>query len=178
MVATLSRSAVGQTNLPAGAVRNYAALFEENGDGTYTFDVFVPAYARIVDLGATAIALWTAGTSASLDVGDYEADTDEDTGIITLGSEIDLNGFFVDVDLKATDLIAGQSISLAGGGQGEVAGAYNSGTNTHWDDLVVAVDRFVQFRIVAAGTEALLGRTYVWADIAYPLLNTISIETD
>lgn len=172
--ATLSRVAVGLTNLPQGVSRTYGALISEAGAGTYTFDVYVPAYALIKSLGAQAIALWTAGTAAALNVGDYAVVTDSTTGIKTVGAEIDLDGFFVDTNLKATDLTAAQSISLLGGGQGGEAGAYNAGTNTHWNNLVSATERWLRFAIVATGTNATAGRTYLWAEIAYPLLNQIS----
>ena len=71
--------------------------FVENGAGTYTGTFEVPAGCVLVDIIVEAEALWTAATSASLDVGDAT----------------DPNGFYAAVNLKATDLLAGESLSLA-----------------------------------------------------------------
>ena len=81
-------------------------LFTENGAGTYTGTIPLPAGARIVDIGVDGQVLWAAATSASMIVGDA-ADPD---------------GFFAATDLKATDLLAGEinNIEHPGGR----AGAY------------------------------------------------------
>lgn len=79
---------------------------ETTGAGTYTGSVDLPAGATLIDIIVNGVALWTATTSATMKVGDA---TDDD-------------GYFTAVDLKATDLLAGESISLlAPGGQ---QGAY------------------------------------------------------
>ena len=80
--------------------------FTENGAGTYTGSVSLPAGATLIDIIVNGVALWTAATSAVLKVGDAADD----------------DGFYTAVDLKATDLLAGESLSLtAPGGQ---QGAY------------------------------------------------------
>jgi hypothetical protein len=80
--------------------------FTEDGAGTYTGAVTVPAGATILDIIVNGVALWAAGTSATMKVGDA---TDDD-------------GYYTAVNLKATDLLAGESISFAlAGGK---AGAY------------------------------------------------------
>lgn len=71
--------------------------FVENGAGTYSGEIVLPAGATLIDIVVTAEALWTAATSASLIVGDAT----------------DPNGFYDAVNLKATDLLAGESLSLA-----------------------------------------------------------------
>lgn len=78
--------------------------FVEEGAGVYTGSVSLPAGATLVDVIVHAVALWDAATSAALIVGDVA----------------DPNGFFDAVDLKATDLLAGESISFshAGGKHG------------------------------------------------------------
>lgn len=87
-------------------VQAQEATLTENGAGTYTATMSLPAGARIIDLGVDGIALWTAATSASLIMGD--------------GADPD--GFFTTTDLKATDLLAGEinNIEHPGG----KAGAY------------------------------------------------------
>src|SRR5690242_19360394 len=84
--------------------RVVGARFVENGAGTYTIAFTLPANAIIDDAGWHAEALWAAGTSATSKAGDS---TDDD-------------GLFTGVNLKATDLLAGESISLSfpGGKQG------------------------------------------------------------
>lgn len=85
-------------------VEAHEVTFTEDGAGTYTGSVNVPAGATLIDIIVNGVALWTAGTSATLKVGDA---TDDD-------------GYYTGVNLKATDLLAGESISfaLAGGKAG------------------------------------------------------------
>lgn len=80
------------------------ATFEEDGEGTYTASLNLPAGATLVDVIVHAEALWDAATSATMKVGDAADD----------------DGFFTGINLKATDLLAGESISFAhtGGKQG------------------------------------------------------------
>jgi hypothetical protein len=87
-------------------VEAHEVTFAEDGAGTYTGAVTVPAGATILDIIVNGVALWTAATSAVMKVGDA---TDDD-------------GYYTAVNLKATDLLAGESISFAlAGGK---AGAY------------------------------------------------------
>jgi hypothetical protein len=72
--------------------------------GTWTGNVVIPAGACLVDVIVYGTALWTATTSATLTVGDT---TDPD-------------GYYTGVNLKATDLTAGQALNfaMAGGKHG------------------------------------------------------------
>lgn len=89
-----------------GLVQAVERTFAENGAGTYTASVDLPAGATLLDIIVNGVALWAAATSAAMDVGDT-ADPD---------------GFFAAINLKATDLLAGESLSFAlAGGK---AGAY------------------------------------------------------
>ena len=95
--AELSKLAsIGGTPVVAKRV-NFA---ETTGAGTYTGTVALPANAVLLDIIVHATSLWTATTSATLVVGD--------------GGDAD--GFFAGVDLKATDLLAGESLSFAQAG--------------------------------------------------------------
>ena len=78
--------------------------FTEDGAGVYTGSVSLPAGATIENVIVHAVALWTASTSAAMIVGDVA----------------DPNGFFDAVNLKATDLLAGEGIDFAhtGGKEG------------------------------------------------------------
>jgi len=84
-------------------------LFTEAGAGAYTGTIALPAGSRIIDIGVDGQAVWTAGTSASIIVGDGGDD----------------NGFFAATNLKETDLAAGEinNIEHPGG----KAGAYITG---------------------------------------------------
>lgn len=75
----------------AGLTVTEIAVFTENGAGTYTGTIVVPAGSYVLDVAVHGIVLWAAGTSASMIVGD----TDDD-------------GFFTATNLKATDLLAGE----------------------------------------------------------------------
>ena len=78
-------------------VESQSVLFTEAGAGTYTGAISIPAGSVVVDVIVHAIALWDAATSAAMIIGDAT----------------DPNGFFDAVDLKATDLLAGESISFS-----------------------------------------------------------------
>lgn len=134
---------------PAAGIFADEILFTEEGAGTYTGTVTVPAGATIVDIIVQGDALWDAATSASLEVGD---DNDPD-------------GFYTAVDLKATDLLAEQSLSFAQ--SGGCAGAYNVGTNTHWTDRRDAVARTITATVVSSGAGT-AGRTRVVVIYAMP----------
>lgn len=101
------RSADGQQLVGAGAsVLSQQVLFTENGAGTYTGTIKLPANNLIIDVQVHGIALWTAATSASLIVGDADDD----------------NGFFLATNLKATDLLAGEANTIEH--PGGLAGVY------------------------------------------------------
>jgi len=99
------------------SVQAQSARIVEAGAGTYTAEFTLPVGGKLIDIIVTAEALWTAATSAALIVGDADDD----------------DGFIASTDLKATDLLANESIALGGletaGGK---LGAYATvGTTTH-----------------------------------------------
>lgn len=111
---------------------------ETAGAGTYTGAVVVPAGGTIHDILISGVALWNASGACSLKVGD----TDDD-------------GFYTAVDLKATDLLAGESLSFAlAGGK---AGAYIA--NSQVSPIYSATARTINGIISAAGTAGTTGRT-------------------
>lgn len=112
---------------------------ETTGAGTYTGSVTVPAGATILDIIVNGVALWTATTSATLIVGDV---TDPD-------------GYYTAVDLKATDLLAGESISFAlAGGK---AGAYIA--NSQVSPRYSASERTISGVVTTVGAAGSAGRT-------------------
>jgi hypothetical protein len=143
------------------SVQCLSARFVEDGAGTYTATFSLPPNAVLLDIIATAEALWTAATSASLEVGNAD----------------DPDGFLTAVDLKATDLLAGQSVSIGGGTDvaGGVAGADAvAGTNTHIVDRFYSATETYEITAtvvsVGAGTA---GRTRV--DVLYAVGNPTEV---
>lgn len=130
--------------------------FTENGAGTYTASVSVPAGATILDIIVNGVALWAAATSATMVVGDA---TDPD-------------GYFTGVNLKATDLLAGESLSFAlAGGK---AGAYiaNSQASPRYSATARVISGVVTS--VGAGTT---GRTRMLVLYAAPLPSDVAAAT-
>lgn len=142
-----------------GALTAREARFVENGAGTYTAEFELPPRATLVDIIVTAEALWTAATSASLEIGDDD----------------DADGFFTAVDLKATDLLAGESVSLGSvGTEGGVAGAYaTAGTETHITKRYSEAARTITATVVSVGAGT-AGRTRVMVVAATPPMTEIT----
>jgi hypothetical protein len=123
-------------------------LFTEAGAaGVYTGTIALPAGSRIIDVGVDGIALWTAGTSAKLIVGDGSDD----------------NGFFTETSLKATDLIVGEinNIEHPGG----KAGAYITAEQRK---LYSAAARNIIGVLTTVGTAASTGKTRLYVVYATP----------
>lgn len=79
------------------------AFVETDGAGTYTAEVAIPVGARVLDVRWNNTALWTAVTSATLNVGDSD----------------DPDGYFSAIDLKT-----GPAIDVNGaGGMSAIIGA-------------------------------------------------------
>lgn len=121
------------------AVAEEVTFTETTGAGVWTGSVSVPAGATILDVIVNGVALWNSQTSASMDVGDV-ADPD---------------GYYAAIDLKATDLLAGESISFAlAGGK---AGAYIA--NSQVSPRYSASARVVSGIITKVGSSGTAGRT-------------------
>ena len=134
----------GQTGYPIQCAE--ATFTETAAAGTFTATIALPAGATLIDVIVNAVALWTSQTSATMIVGDG---TDPD-------------GYFTAVDMKATDLLAGESISFAqAGGK---AGAYIAGSQV--SPRYSATARSVIGVITKVGTTGTAGRTrmvVLWA---------------
>lgn len=114
---------------------------ETAGAGTYTGSVTIPAGATVVNVIVHQAALWTAATSAAMEVGDA---TDPD-------------GYFTAIDLKATDLLAGESVDFSKGGGKE--GAYLAGGGTHWTSRYYSAGGVVSGIVTTVGATGNAGRT-------------------
>jgi hypothetical protein len=112
---------------------------ETAGAGTYTGAVALPAGSTIHDIIINGVALWDNAGAVTMKVGD----TDDD-------------GFYTAIDLKATDLLAGESLSFAlAGGK---AGAYiaNSQVSPRYH---ASLPRTINGIITTASTGGSTGRT-------------------
>ena len=158
------------SNLAPGAVRVVGGqLVEADGSaaGVYTFDVLLPAYAVLLDYVIHWEALWTADTSATGEVGFYEVDSD--TGLIS--TVIDADDIYKAIDMKTTDMAAGEAWSLAwaGGQHGDLAGVV--ATQDKLVDAADTIDRYIRFKVTTVGTVGTAGLTYAYAVYAIPELD-------
>lgn len=139
-----------------GGVYAQEIAFTEDGAGTYAGAVDVPAGATLLDIIVNGVALWTAATSAALEVGDG---TDPD-------------GYFTAVNLKATDLLAGESLSFShAGGK---AGAYIA--NSHVSPRFASTARTITASVVSVGAGT-AGRTRVTVVYHVPVAADIVTAT-
>lgn len=117
--------------------------------GVYTASVTLPAGAHVLDIYVEGVALWNNGTSATMTVGDAST----------------VDGFFTGVNLKATDLLAGESLSFAlAGGK---AGGYIA--NSQVSPRYSASERVITATVTTVGTVPTTGETRVlvlWAQPA------------
>lgn len=109
--------------------------------GVYTATWVLPAGSHLDDILVEGVALWNNGTSATLNVGDAGA----------------AGGYFSSVNLKATDLLAGESISFAfAGGK---AGSYIA--NSQISPRYSAAERTITAVITTVGTVPTTGETRI-----------------
>jgi hypothetical protein len=121
---------------------------ETSGAGVWTGSVAVPAGATIHDILVNGVALWDSETSATMKVGDTGNDA----------------GYYTGVNLKATDLLAGESLSFAlAGGK---AGAYIA--NSQVSPRYSASARTITGTITKVGTTGTAGRTRMTVVFSLP----------
>lgn len=112
---------------------------ETGGALTYTGSVVIPAGSTIIDIIVNGVALWDNSGAVTMKVGDVAVD----------------NGYFTGINLKATDLLAGESISFeSAGGK---AGAYIA--NSQVSPRYSASARTISGIITTASTGGSAGRT-------------------
>ena len=134
---------------------------ETTGAGVYTGSISVPAGATLVDVVVHAVALWDTATSATGKVGDAADD----------------DGIFTGIDLKATDLRAGEGLSAAGGLN--LAGGKQGAdiTATHWNRRYLATARVISLIVTAVGASGSAGRTRMTVVYSAPSANSITAAT-
>ena len=136
----------GYTPTQCAAVKLDLNIDSTNAAGVYTASVKIPAYSMITDVIVHAVALWNAGTSALMIVGDGD----------------DPNGFYTSTDLKATVLLAGESLSFSAAGA--VGGAFVAAT--HYSDTWNTAERTVTMEITTVGTAPTTGETIMFVTFA------------
>lgn len=141
----------------AEVVAAEVTVTETTGAGVFTGTVAVPAGATLLDIVLSGAALWNSQTSATAIVGDG---TDPD-------------GYFTGVDLMATDLLAGESLSFAlAGGK---AGAYIA--NSQVSPRYAAAARDISLVVTKVGSSGTLGRTRMVVVYAAPTSNSSTAAT-
>lgn len=130
---------------------------ETTGAGIYTASAAVPAGATIIDIIVNGVALWTAATSATMKVGDVADD----------------DGYYTAVNLKAIDLLAGESLSFdqAGG----KAGAYIA--NAQVSPRYSAAARVISGVVTTVGATGNAGRTRMIVIYVLPLAADVIAAT-
>lgn len=142
-------------NGPAEVYSEEVTFTETAGAGTYTGSVSVPAGASVVDIIVNGVALWDNAGTVTMTVGDAGA----------------ADGFYTGVNLKATDLLAGESISFAlAGGK---AGSYIA--NSQVSPRYSASARTVSGVIVTSSTGGSAGRTRM--SVIYTMPATVVAAT-
>jgi hypothetical protein len=137
----ISGGVVGQ---PGRILFEEITFTEAGAAGTYTGSVTVPGNSWLLDIKLWNDVYWTAGTSALMDVGDA-ADPD---------------GWFTQIDLKATDIVAGANAEVIDfnnpGGQ---EGAYLVTATGERAEMYSASERVITGLVTTVGTTATAGRT-------------------
>lgn len=127
---------------------------ETAGAGVYTGTIALPAGHFLQDLLVIGEALWAAATSAVMKVGDAGDD----------------DGFYTGIDLKATDLLAGEALSFAQ--DGGKAGAYVTATQAN--ARYSATARTITGVVTTVGGGGSTGRTHLVAVYVVPVLTAAS----
>lgn len=118
-----------------GPVQTVVIPFAEAGAaGVYTGSVVIPARSQVVDVMWTNMALWAAGTSATLAVGDTS----------------NANGYMNAVNVKTTPALAAKAVNASGG----TIGAYTGTAFYPTADKITAT-------VTTVGTASSAGRSYL-----------------
>lgn len=137
----------GITQYPAQVAE--VTFTETAGAGVYTGSVTLPAGATLHDVIINGVALWDNAGTAVLKVGDAGNDA----------------GYYTGVNLKATDLLAGESLSFAlAGGK---AGAYIA--NSQVSPRYAATQRVISGIVTTASTGGGAGRTRMTVIFSLPV---------
>jgi hypothetical protein len=151
----------GLVTQPGRILFEEVTFTEAGAAGTYTGSVTVPANSWLLDIKLYNTVYWTAGTSALMDVGDV-ADPD---------------GWFTQVNLKATDIVAGDDAEVIDfnnpGGQ---EGAYLVTATGERALMYASTARVISGIVVTVGTTATAGRTRMVVIYTDPTVPTVATK--
>ena len=154
----ISGGVVGQ---PGRIMFEEVTFTEAGAAGVYTGSVTVPGNSWLLDIKIFNTVYWTAGTSAAMIVGDVA----------------DPNGWFDDINLKATDIVD------ASGGNAEVIdfnnpggqeGAYLVTATGERALMYAATARIITGEVTTVGTTATAGRTRMVVIYTDPTVPTVA----
>ena len=154
----ISGGVVGQ---PGRILFEEVTFTEAGAAGVYTGSVTVPGNSWLLDIKIFNTVYWTAGTSAAMIVGDVA----------------DPNGWFDDINLKATDIVD------ASGGNAEVIdfnnpggqeGAYLVTATGERALMYAATARIITGEVTTVGTTATAGRTRMVVIYTDPTVPTVA----
>src|SRR3990167_3247269 len=137
----ISGGVVGQ---PGRILFEEVTYTEAGAAGTYTGTVTVPGNSWLLDIKIWNDVLWTAGTDALMDVGDAA----------------DADGWFTQISLKATDIVAGTNAEVIDfnnpGGQ---EGAYLVTATGERAEMYSASARVITGLVTTTGASGTAGRS-------------------
>jgi len=157
---TLSGKSLTSPNITTalGAMQAVEVTYTETaGAGVYTGAVTIPAGATLYDIIVNGVALWDNTGTAAMTVGDAGSAT----------------GYYSSINLKATDLLAGESISFALAG-GE-AGAYIA--NSQVSPRYAVASRVISGVVTTSSTGGSAGRTRMTVIYSLPVTADIVAAT-
>ena len=138
---------------PSDVVFEEVTFTETGGALTYTGSVNVPAGAYLVDVIVHAVAVWDNAGAVTMKVGDVADD----------------DGIYTGINLKATDLLAGESICLAaaGGKQGADLDDF-AAPGSQMRRRYLSTARVISGIITTASTGGSAGRTRMVVAYTFP----------
>ena len=152
----ISGGVVGQ---PGRILFEEVTYTEAGAAGTYTGTVTVPGNSWLLDIKIWNDVLWTAGTDALMDVGDAA----------------DADGWFTQISLKATDIVAGTNAEVIDfnnpGGQ---EGAYLVTATGERAEMYSASARVITGLVTTTGASGTAGRSRMMVIYTDPTVPTVA----
>ena len=152
----ISGGVVGQ---PGRILFEEVTYTEAGAAGTYTGTVTVPGNSWLLDIKIWNDVLWTAGTDALMDVGDAA----------------DADGWFTQISLKATDIVAGTNAEVIDfnnpGGQ---EGAYLVTATGERAEMFSASARVITGLVTTTGASGTAGRSRMMVIYTDPTVPTVA----
>lgn len=151
----------GLVTQPGRILFEEVTFTETTGAGTYTGSVTVPGNSWLLDIKLYNTVYWTATTTALMDVGDV-ADPD---------------GWFTQINLKATDIVAGADAEVIDfNNPGGKEGAYLVTATGERALMYAATARVISGIVVTVGAAGNAGRTRMVVIYTDPTVPTVATK--